>query len=220
MRRICGRLSRLLWVVTLLGSAVGGAQSGLLQAMPDTKGSADRSRASRPETVGKLLEVVSPNTPILKTPDRQGHALLNVKQGEYLAQFGAKGDYYGVLMADGSRGFVSIHDVRVLEYVVIPLKPERNRAVEYREHGHKRGMQDAKSGRKDLRPQFKRDPASARAYMVSDSRIDGVKDLSAKDMALRLTYPDSHQIREIQNAFIEGYAAGYAEQSSRRKSGR
>ena len=68
--------------------------------------------------VGKLGEVQS-SVPIRRSRSSQSPQLTLASAGTYIAVEDEQGDWYGVLMADGSTGWINRASVRILDYQVV-----------------------------------------------------------------------------------------------------
>lgn len=83
---------------------------------PSRKGYANRTPNER--VVGRL-GVATQSSNIRVTRKSTGKKLAGVTAGTYLALTGENGEWYGILMANGSTGWVPKHDVKLLDYEVV-----------------------------------------------------------------------------------------------------
>jgi len=68
--------------------------------------------------IGRVGAVIADNTRIMRGPSTKGYPLYTCPKDTYLAIIGESGRWYGVLMADGSTGWVERTKVRLLNYHV------------------------------------------------------------------------------------------------------
>src|SRR5262245_8832322 len=69
--------------------------------------------------LGELGQVTTEKAAIRATPAPTGRILIAAPQNTYLALDKRKGAYYGVLMADGSVGYIAMQDMKVVDYTVV-----------------------------------------------------------------------------------------------------
>jgi hypothetical protein len=91
-----------------------------------------RPSNSLPDVVGRLGVCVWPGAAIYRGQDGGGQLLARVAQGTYLAIKSDYAGWYGVMMIDGSLGWIPKNAVRLLEYNVVrpPANGPGSEAIE------------------------------------------------------------------------------------------
>ncbi len=79
---------------------------------------ASRGAYRRERIVGRLGQLDMP-AQIFRSPSPGSRLLTSASAGTYVALQGSAGDWYGILMADGSTGWLSKASVRLLDYQVV-----------------------------------------------------------------------------------------------------
>jgi cell wall-associated NlpC family hydrolase len=71
------------------------------------------------ERVVGTLGMVTQNAPIYRKRSSSSRLLIQCKESTYVALQASEGDWYGILMADGTIGWISKEYVRMLDYKVV-----------------------------------------------------------------------------------------------------
>lgn len=87
-----------------------------------------RTEPKRTQAIGRLGVTVTP-APIYASRSTSSRLYARCEPLTYLAVTHEAGAWYGVLMADGSVGWLPRHHVRLLDYEVLPASPTSNRAL-------------------------------------------------------------------------------------------
>lgn len=87
-----------------------------------------RTEPKRPQAIGRLGVTVS-TAPIYAARSTRSRLYARCNTLTYLAVTHEAGAWYGVLMADGSVGWVPRQHVRLLDYEVLPASPTANGAL-------------------------------------------------------------------------------------------
>lgn len=111
---------------------------------------ASRGRQSSPEQVVGRLGLLEKKTAIYRGRSRESQELINAPAGTYIAVQGQQSGWIGVLMADGSTGWVPPGTARLLDYQVVSS-----------------GRAAMPSGRRDASDVF---PNSDRPYFAGDAQ--------------------------------------------------
>lgn len=77
-----------------------------------------RAQTGQEHAIGRLGQMVG-RTSILRRSQTGSAPLVTVEQGTYIAIEAEQGDWYGVLMADGSIGWTPARSVRLMDYEVV-----------------------------------------------------------------------------------------------------
>lgn len=85
---------------------------------PDRGALSSRGQAGSDRVVGRLGQI-DHATPIRRTRSEHGAQLITAGAGTYIAIEDEQGEWYGVLMADGSMGWIHRAAVRMLDYQVV-----------------------------------------------------------------------------------------------------
>jgi NlpC/P60 family/Bacterial SH3 domain len=91
----------------------------LPQARQDEAAASGRSSGALRDVVGRLGVCVWPGAAIYRGQDGGGQLLARVAQGTYLAIKSDYAGWYGVMMIDGSLGWIPKNAVRLLDYNVV-----------------------------------------------------------------------------------------------------
>lgn len=87
-----------------------------------------RTEPKRPQAIGRLGVTVNP-APIYATRSTNSRLYARCESLTYLAVTHEVGAWYGVLMADGSVGWIPRQHVRLLDYEVVPTSPTATGAL-------------------------------------------------------------------------------------------
>ena len=83
-----------------------------------SRGASDSGEVAPPVVVGRLGVVTADDVPINAGREQYGRLLSRVSKGQNLTITGQEGDYYAVMMVDGSLGFISKDQVQLLDYEI------------------------------------------------------------------------------------------------------
>lgn len=98
------------------------------RSAPSRSTPSPRTEPKRTQAIGRLGVTVTP-APIYASRSTSSRLYARCEPLTYLAVTHEAGAWYGVLMADGSVGWLPRQHVRLLDYEVLPTSPTSNRAL-------------------------------------------------------------------------------------------